>query len=102
MVQIILKPDNIKFHDERQNLKLFQCSTGKELLEHVVNYYKIDPLKFKNNYEIQIWSAPMGVTNKYRLDKVKQFILKTHHQCIDGWIRIARKPYDDDDSSSDK
>lgn len=99
MVQIILKPENITFHDERQNLKLFRCLTGEELLQNVIEYYHINPNKFKENYEVQIWSAPMGVTNKYRLDKVKQFIQKTPHECIDGWIRIARRPYDEDNSS---
>lgn len=102
MVQIILKPDNIIFNDERKNLKLFRCSTGEELLENVIEYYRINPNNFKDNYEIQIWSAPIGVINKYRLDKVKQFVLKTPHDCIDGWIRIAKKPYYEEDSSSEK
>jgi hypothetical protein len=99
MVQIILKPENIMFHDERKHIKLFRCSTGEELLENVIQYYKINPNTFKNNYEIQIWSAPMGVTYKYRLDKKKQFIQKTPYDCIDGWIRIAKRPYDEDNSS---
>lgn len=98
MVQIVVKPENVRFKDHHQAPKVFECMTGNELYDKIVEFYGIDQTKIPKDYEFQIWSAPLGYRNKYRLDQVEQF--DSINDLLYGYIRLAKKPYEDSSSSN--
>jgi hypothetical protein len=65
--QYYVKIDNIAVPNDLKGFKLINASTAAELKDRIYELYN-----FKENAKnrIQLWSAPIGSTNRTRLDKL--------------------------------
>ena len=63
--QYYVKIDNIAIQDELKGFKVIKASTAAELKDRIYEVYN-----FKENAKkyIQLWSGPLGMTNRIRLD----------------------------------
>ncbi len=73
--QFYVKIDNIAVEDELKGFKLIKASTAAELKDRIYELYK-----FNENVKkyIQLWSAPLGVSNRIRLDTL--VTIPTHYE----------------------
>jgi hypothetical protein len=65
--QYYVKIDNITVPDELKGFKVIKASTATELKDRIYEVYN-----FKENAKkhIQLWSGPLGMSNRIRLDKL--------------------------------
>lgn len=79
-----VRPDNFHFKDDRQNIRVFYAISGPDLLEQIIENYKMDDVGTR--IKIELWSHQIGVgIHRIRLDTLTEF---THNE-YDAWIRIA-------------
>jgi len=78
-----VRPDNFRFKDDRQNIRVFYATSGPDLLEQIVEYYKMDDVGSRINLEL--WSHQLGMgIRRIRLDTMSEFDKNEY----DVWIRI--------------
>jgi hypothetical protein len=63
--QYYVKIDNITVPDELKGFKIIKASTAAELKDRIYEVYNFNENAKKY---IQLWSGPIGITNRVRLD----------------------------------
>lgn len=74
--QFYVKIDNISVEDELKGFKIINASTAAELKDRIYELYKFNENAKKH---IQLWSAPLGVSTRVRLDTLVS-IPKTYEE----------------------
>lgn len=84
--QYIIRSENINFNDYRLVPRVMELISGSglELLENIIETYYIDTHKMGNGH-IELWSNPIGIINRIRVDNIK--IIPPN--ITDIWIRYS-------------
>jgi hypothetical protein len=78
-----VRPDNFHFKDDRQNIRVFYATSGPDLLEQILEYYKFEHMETRSR--IEIWSHQIGSgCPRVRLDVMNELSDKYET----AWIRI--------------
>ena len=79
-----VRPDNFHFKDDRQNIRVFYATSGPDLLEQILEYYKFENVGTR--IRIELWSHQVGSgCPRVRLDAMKEISDKYET----AWIRIV-------------
>jgi hypothetical protein len=79
-----VRPDNFHFKDDRQNIRVFYATSGPDLLEQILEYYKFENVGTR--IRIELWSHQMGMGRpRVRLDAMNEISDKYET----AWIRIV-------------
>jgi hypothetical protein len=63
--QYYVKIDNIAVSDDLKGFKMIKATTAAEIKDRIYELYNFNENAKKH---IQLWSAPLGVSNRIRLD----------------------------------
>ena len=78
-----VRPDNFHFKDDRQNMRVFYATSGQDLLDQVIEHYKMENVGTR--IHLELWSHQIGMgSRRVRLDTMTEFV---KHES-DVWIRI--------------
>lgn len=79
-----VRPDNFHFKDDRQNIRVFYATSGPDLLEQILEYYKFENVGTR--IRIELWSHQMGMGRpRIRIDTMTDLSNKYET----AWIRIV-------------
>ena len=79
-----VRPDNFHFKDDRQNIRVFYATSGQDLLEQILEYYKFENVGTR--IQIELWSHQIGMGRpRTRLDTISDLSDKYET----AWIRIV-------------
>lgn len=68
--QFFVKSDNLLINNTRIGTRVLFANTGMELLEKVCREYEL-PWPIIPAHPIQLWSGPIGVTTRTRIDNLE-------------------------------
>lgn len=85
ITQIIVRLENMSIPNRKSGPIVIEADTGKELLEKVYETYALSDRGLQFGY-LQIWSAPMGYSNRVQLDTLETF----NKTLYDGYVRYVK------------
>jgi hypothetical protein len=80
VIQYLVRIDNITVPQSLQGTITIDATNTEELIKKIMDYYGF---KTELRDNIQLWSAPLGVSNRTRLDTLSVIPKKY----IDIWVR---------------